>query len=152
TALLGGGIAGGSPFIHSTVVANNIGGVFPDLFGSATATFSLIGHIDASLSTLRSGSANNLLNRDPLLGPLADNGGPTWTHALFRGSPAINAGSNPANLIYDQRGTGFLREIGKRADIGAYELQFDLAFSKLVAEPSSGTDFPLSLMHGGRID
>ena len=32
------------------------------------------------------------INTDPLLGPLQDNGGPTFTHALLSGSPAINAG------------------------------------------------------------
>ena len=34
----------------------------------------------------------DLVNTDPLLGPLADNGGPTFTHALLPGSPAIDAG------------------------------------------------------------
>jgi hypothetical protein len=32
------------------------------------------------------------INTDPILGPLQDNGGPTFTHALLTGSPAINAG------------------------------------------------------------
>src|SRR5262249_34056431 len=41
---------------------------------------------------------------DPLLDPLADNGGPTQTHALRPGSPAIDHGSNPLNLPTDQRG------------------------------------------------
>jgi hypothetical protein len=59
---------------------------------------------------------------DPLLGPLQDNGGPTETHALLPGSPAINAGSNPLGLTTDQRGTGFDREV-EQTDIGALELQ-----------------------------
>ena len=56
--------------------------------------------------------------------PLADNGGPTLTHALLTGSPAIDAGSNPANLATDQRG-GTLRSrvSGAAADIGAFETQ-----------------------------
>jgi hypothetical protein len=103
-ALIRGGIYGGSPVIDSTIVANYVGGTGPDLDGRVTATFSLIG--DTSRVTLDPASANNLLNRDPLLGPLADNGGPTPTHALLVGSPAINAGSNPANLRADQRGAG----------------------------------------------
>jgi hypothetical protein len=41
---------------------------------------------------------------DPLLGPLQDNGGPTLTHALSPGSPAIDVGNNVANLDSDQRG------------------------------------------------
>jgi hypothetical protein len=37
-------------------------------------------------------AAGDMPNTDPLLGPLADNGGPTLTHALLPGSPAIDAG------------------------------------------------------------
>ena len=59
---------------------------------------------------------------DPLLGPLQDNGGPTQTHALLTGSPAIDIGGNaliPAGTITDQR--GFLRVVNGTVDIGAYE-------------------------------
>jgi hypothetical protein len=58
---------------------------------------------------------------DPMLGALADNGGPTRTLALLEGSPAIDAGSNPLDLAFDQRGDGFPREVGGAADIGAVE-------------------------------
>ncbi|MCK5528782.1 MAG: hypothetical protein KAI74_03805, partial [Kiritimatiellae bacterium] len=51
---------------------------------------------------------------------LADNGGSTMTHALTSDSPAINAGSNPSSLSYDQRGIGYNRTVGV-ADCGAYE-------------------------------
>jgi hypothetical protein len=64
----------------------------------------------------------NLVGADPLLAPLANNGGPTRTHALNAGSPAINAGSNPLSLPTDQRGPGFLRVAGAAADMGAYEV------------------------------
>ncbi|MEM9537758.1 MAG: choice-of-anchor Q domain-containing protein [Cyanobacteria bacterium P01_E01_bin.45] len=60
---------------------------------------------------------------DPGLEPLADNGGPTQTHALKANSPAINAGSNPDGLATDQRGDGFSRVVGGGTDIGAFELQ-----------------------------
>lgn len=60
---------------------------------------------------------------DPLLGPLQDNGGPTLTHALLPGSPAIDAGNNTSNLDFDQRGEGFARVVGAAADIGAFETQ-----------------------------
>src|SRR5690606_708942 len=66
---------------------------------------------------------NNLKNVDPMLGPLAFNGGPTQTHALLAGSPAIDKGSNPAALTTDQRGAPFVRVSGPQADIGAYEKQ-----------------------------
>jgi hypothetical protein len=66
---------------------------------------------------------------DPLLGPLADNGGPTKTHALLPGSPAIDAG-DPTSVggangvpLFDQRGAPFARIAGGRIDIGAYESQ-----------------------------
>ena len=39
-------------------------------------------------------AAGDMRNTDPLLGPLQDNGGPTFTHALLNGSPAINRGAN----------------------------------------------------------
>ena len=60
---------------------------------------------------------------DPMLGPLADNGGPTPTALLYRGSPTLDAGANPAAFADDQRGPGFDRVIGAAADIGALELQ-----------------------------
>ncbi len=74
------------------------------------------------------GTASNPL--DALLGPLADNGGPTRTHALLPGSPAIDAGGNALvrdangnHLWFDQRGQGFLRLIGGAVDVGAFEAQ-----------------------------
>ena len=67
---------------------------------------------------------------DPLLGPLlADNGGPTKTHALLPGSPAINAGNLNAKSgidgvpVFDQRGEPFDRVVNGRIDIGAFEFQ-----------------------------
>jgi hypothetical protein len=65
------------------------------------------------------------INTDPLLGPLQDNGGPTFTHALLPGSPAIDAGDPnftppPFN---DQRGCSFDRVFNGRIDIGSFEMQ-----------------------------
>ena len=69
--------------------------------------------------------AGDQINTDPLLGPLQDNGGPTFTHELLPGSPAINAGD--PNFVppplYDQRGSGFDRVRGDRIDIGSFEVQ-----------------------------
>jgi hypothetical protein len=66
---------------------------------------------------------------DPMLRDLQDNGGPTRTHALGRGSAAIGAGSNTGSQLYDQRGRGYPRESGASAsvDIGAF--QFDSIFA-----------------------
>jgi hypothetical protein len=72
--------------------------------------------------------ASGIFLNDPnLIGPLKDNGGPTWTHALLPGSNAINAGDpvqgcigpNLLLLSTDQR--GFPRVYGGRCDVGAYE-------------------------------
>jgi hypothetical protein len=67
----------------------------------------------------------DLINTDPLLGPLQDNGGPTFTHALLPGSPAIDAGdptfSPPPST--DQRGCPFDRVFNGRIDIGSFETQ-----------------------------
>ena len=48
--------------------------------------------------------AGNLSNANPLLGPLANNGGPTLTHLPQAGSPAIDSGSNGLCQAVDQRG------------------------------------------------
>jgi hypothetical protein len=68
------------------------------------------------------------INTDPKLGPLKDNGGPTFTHALLPGSPAIDAGdpnfTSPPD--FDQRGAGFPRVVNGRIDIGAFEVIPDL--------------------------
>jgi hypothetical protein len=61
------------------------------------------------------------ISADPRLAPLAYNGGPTRTRALLADSPAIDMGNNVAGLKYDQRGPGFPRVKGPRADIGAFE-------------------------------
>ncbi len=61
------------------------------------------------------------LHGGPELLPLTKNGGPTRTHALQPSSPAVDAGNNIAQQPTDQRGTGFPRVLGARADIGAFE-------------------------------
>jgi hypothetical protein len=63
---------------------------------------------------------------NPKLGPLQNNGGPTFTQALMTGSPAIDAGDDtvlgsPLFLTTDQRGSGFPRKVCAHVDIGATE-------------------------------
>ena len=61
---------------------------------------------------------------DPMLLPLADNGGPTQTQALRYRSPAFGHGNDTANLATDQRGSGYVRATaGGSVDIGAYQEQ-----------------------------
>jgi hypothetical protein len=56
---------------------------------------------------------------DPMMEPLANNGGNTLTHALLKGSPAIDNGDNTACLPTDQRGV--IRPQGNGCDIGSFE-------------------------------
>ena len=65
------------------------------------------------------------INTDPMLGPLQDNGGPTFTHELLPGSPAIDAGDPNFTPppFYDQRGLGFSRVVNGRIDKGSFEVQ-----------------------------
>jgi hypothetical protein len=68
-----------------------------------------------------------------MLGPLPDNGGPTFTHAPLTHSPAIDAGKNFTAGTADQRGAGSIRTFddpsiangngGDGTDIGAFEVQ-----------------------------
>lgn len=73
---------------------------------------------DSDGSCVAMGFGPGLTTRNPLLGPLANNGGPTLTEALPPGSPAINAGDNAKCPATDQR--GFARNDGA-CDLGAYE-------------------------------
>ena len=112
--------------LQNTIVAGNTAdGTAPDVIADGSLVLvenSLIGDTTGSEITFPTG-AGNILNELPLLGPLADNGGPTQTHALLSGSAAINAGSNliaQANgLTSDQRGEARVR-FGT-VDIGAFE-------------------------------
>jgi Ca2+-binding RTX toxin-like protein len=82
---------------------------------------------DAGTSTgLVNGQNGNLVGTtlspiDPVLGVLASNGGPTQTHELLIGSPAIDAGDNSGGETVDQRGGR--RPTDQTADIGAFEVQ-----------------------------
>jgi hypothetical protein len=74
---------------------------------------------------------SDLLGVDPMLGPLQDNGGPTWTHALLTGSPAIDAGDPVGAPSEDQRGVP--RPQGAGVDIGAFEyLSPNATFTRII--------------------
>ncbi|MBA4105372.1 MAG: hypothetical protein C0485_06405 [Pirellula sp.] len=120
---------------HSIVALNVVGVDAPvdhsDLAGPGqfVADYSLIGSNAGAL--IVSGTGNQIgipgTQINPLLGPLANNGGLTKTHALLDGSPALDAG-NPALVAgtggtpeFDQRGTGFARILGGKIDLGSFE-------------------------------
>ena len=122
--------------LKNTIVAGNSEGIYPDIYGYNSVTdlgnnligtgaafnagFPLI--IDNSFTNGVNGSIVGTLANpiDPLLGPLANNGGPTQTHALLPGSPAIDAANPNSFPSTDQRGVP--RPQGAGPDIGAYEL------------------------------
>ena len=127
--------------LQSTIIANNsAGGTAEDLStGPTPASVTITGSNNLVRAykndvALPSGQGNLPQGTCPKLGRLRFNGGPTVTHALQSGSPAIDAGNNSANdphtgvpALYDQRGAGpvaplYTRESGS-ADIGAYEYQ-----------------------------
>ncbi|HSD45035.1 MAG TPA: choice-of-anchor Q domain-containing protein [Pyrinomonadaceae bacterium] len=145
TGTKGGGIAKGNVNfveLRNTIVTGNkrdAGAIPDDILGtvSAASTSNLIG-VGGGLTD---GVNNNHVGvSNPGLGALADNGGPTKTHRLLPGSPAIDAGNNCVLndscfpfvgmlLSNDQRGAGFSRFVNgdfdetPRVDIGAYEAQ-----------------------------
>jgi hypothetical protein len=120
----GGGIcnaAGPSALrVYDTIVADNTANYGPDLDGGVTSQ----GHNLIGNTTRGSGFvASDLLNANPDLGPLQNNGGPTQTMALLAGSSAVNTGDNTNAPACDQRGPGFPRIVGGFIDIGAFEVQ-----------------------------
>ena len=127
----GGGIhnfAGSTSYdVRNCVVAGNTADVGPDCYGPiASLDFNLIGNTNGC--TITGTTTHDIYNQDPLLGPLADNGGPTWTHALLAGSPAIDHGSSNG-LTTDQRGKtrpcnfASTPDADDGSDIGAFEVQ-----------------------------
>jgi hypothetical protein len=90
---------------------------------------------------------------DPLLAPLADNGGSTWTHALQAGSLAIDQIPNGVSscgmaVTQDQRGQPRPSRMGGKCDIGAFELQgFVLTLSYTGNGSGSVTALPPGLAY-----
>ena len=126
-ATLGGGIyVSGQPralLMQSTIVANNTGADF-----AAASSLTVTGTNNLVMAAANAALPADTLGSDPLLLPLAENGGPTRTHALAPASPAREAGANPADLATDQRGRP--RVVGAAPDIGAVEME---AAASLVA-------------------
>jgi hypothetical protein len=110
-----GGVIGGVINVRNSLIEYAFGsGLSPSPDGMPDANGHLIGGVTEI---------------DPMLAPLADYGGPTKTHALLPGSPAINMGDPDAVPgmngvpLFDQRGEPFSRVHGGRIDMGALESQ-----------------------------
>ncbi len=125
-----GGIAsnGGVLHVRNSLIAGNFNpGGSPDCAGPIDSQ----GHNliqDTTGCTLSGSTTGNLTGVNPLLSPLANNGGPTRTHAIGATSPARDAGSPAAAgtsslacRVVDQRGVS--RPQGARCDMGAFERQ-----------------------------
>ncbi len=140
----GGGIYG-TVNISNTIVGNNqvgLKGEGPDGCGNFNSQgYNLVE--DISYCTISGILTGNITEVDPMLGPLANNGGPTYTHALLPGSPAIDAG-NSSNLSEDQR--GYTRPVdipgianaSDGADIGAYEFNVSCSIAGAITYGGSG--------------
>jgi CSLREA domain-containing protein len=122
-------VNGTSVLLRNSIVAGNQGGnSSPDVWGQVTSLGNnIVGIVGASSGWL----ASDLVNRDPLLGPLADYGGFGPSFLPLPGSPALDAGQNcvvnltcggpnsAAALTTDQRGVP--RPAGRIVDIGSVE-------------------------------
>lgn len=106
--------------IRSSLIADNIAPISADMGSGESVIVSGGNNLVKSRGALLTLPADTLTS-DPLLLPLANNGGPTRTQALASNSPALDRGSNVLNLTTDQRGPGFARSNNGVVDIGAFE-------------------------------
>jgi hypothetical protein len=122
-------------YLRNTIVSGGSAGHGPDVYGPLTSTssYNLIRNGSNMTGAINGNNGNKVGTKaapiDPQLGPLADNGGPTLTHALANTSPAREAGDNGAITnppfrgppFFDQRGSGFPRIVNSTVDMGSFE-------------------------------
>jgi hypothetical protein len=137
--------------LRNTLIAgNSTASIGPDVNGVVGSLgYNLIGEGDGSggwASTDHVGDSSAPL--DPLLGPLQDNGGPTPTHALLAGSPAINRGDPRLLGSVDQRGTErFHAGINPPVDVGAFDAAVRRSFRVLApSEVVAGEPFTVTVV------
>jgi len=148
--------ASSTVILAGSIVADNTGTSGTDLVGAFISRgYNLIRTPEEATINEAENPGTNIIGQNPNLGPLASNGGPTQTHALAAGSPAIDKGRNFAadsggnTLPRDQRGrprpfdhpsvapaTG-----GDNSDIGAFELT---TASEAIADKETNEDTPVS--------
>lgn len=137
TSLSGGTLYnGGSTFrLRATIISANV--------ACYNGTVTSDGYNIISGTSCNLHAVGDINDTNPLLSPLADNGGPTLTHALQTGSPALDAiPAANCTLTSDQRGTA--RPQGDFCDVGAYEAQLTLlAPTGLSAQLASFTSVAL---------
>ncbi|MFA5401167.1 MAG: choice-of-anchor U domain-containing protein [Dehalococcoidia bacterium] len=104
----------------NTIVANNTAVQQGARNCLNRGTVQSVGHNIDSLNELGFDAAGDQVNANPLLGPLQNNGGPTFTCAVGIDSPAFNRGDNGNAPATDQRGVA--RPQAVNCTIGAYEV------------------------------
>jgi hypothetical protein len=117
------GDGSGSVYIESSIIARNTDATNEGCVVVDIKAGEISGSNNLIMESAAESTPADTITADPQLAPLASNGGPTKSHALLCDSPAIDRGSNPAELAGDQRGAGFPRVKGASADIGAFELR-----------------------------
>jgi hypothetical protein len=145
------GINGGTVTLIFVTIANNNGiglnGSVGTIGNSIVAfngtngvlrTLTSQGHNISSDGSLASSftQPGDLNNTDPKIGPLADNGGTTFTHALLAGSPALDDANGTGAPATDQR--GIARPQGAGFDIGAFEVQ--VVTTTVIPPPATPVD------------
>lgn len=159
----GGGLHRGSTnvnfFIRNSIIAGNNGAAAsPDVTNSAGGLDSVGNNIIGNTGTSTGWEASDLLNTNPLLNPIADNGGFSQTFLPMAGSPALNAGQNcvldlscatnnpPVAVTTDQRGIS--RPQGAAVDIGAVEVQAVASIATVsgTVVSSGGTPIPNAIV------
>jgi hypothetical protein len=110
--------------IKDTIVAGNTATPAGNCAGDGELTSAGFNLEDANTCGFTAGG--DLVNTNPQLGPLQNNGGPTPTRAIPPGSPAVDAGSCTnvvgGTMSVDQREVAVPQPAGGKCDIGAYEL------------------------------
>jgi len=121
----------------NTIVANDTAGDGASITvpTAASSTISQGNNLDSEDSCGFDQSTDQR-NADPLLGPLQDNGGPTFTRAITSDSPAFNEGTNAGAPPTDQRGV--TRPQNGTCDIGAYELVHQATPPRQEVDQSTG--------------
>ncbi|MFT6288926.1 MAG: CSLREA domain-containing protein [Alcanivorax sp.] len=120
SAAISNGITAGTVTLRNTIVANSVGGG-----GNCSGTLTDGGNNLQFGGTVANSCGATIPTGDPVLGALANNGGPTQTMALGAGSAALdnipNAGGCGFGITTDQRGVARPQPAGDSCDIGAYE-------------------------------
>ncbi|MGZ3770014.1 MAG: choice-of-anchor Q domain-containing protein [Bdellovibrio sp.] len=116
----GGGNYGSTDKFLNSILAFNTDGKGPNnCNGTGISNGFNLSDTDASDCNLS--ATGDVVGVTPLLGPLQNNGGLTFTMSLLPTSPGIDQGTNTGCPATDAR--GFLRPVGTRCDIGALEVQ-----------------------------